>query len=239
MSSPSWLVFKLQLLKATRRSTEQTFYLLMTLQQIKEWPVSRITLKGGHPLPCMARAGSWNDFPRGVPGRERDSSSPAVSKPAQDSGGVGGWVGVGRLDAQIPSWEDIDTDGFSQQDKALPVPIDHKLTAIQLYRLYYSSGWLSQDQCLLWTHSREVFQRLSNAKLTWRASSVTQSCLTLCNPMDYNPVGSSVPWDSPGKNPGVGCHFLLQGVNLPDPGIEPIPPALAGGFFTTDPPGKP
>ena len=20
------------------------------------------------------------------------------------------------------------------------------------------------------------------------------------------------PWDSPGKNPGVGCHFLLQGV---------------------------
>ena len=26
--------------------------------------------------------------------------------------------------------------------------------------------------------------------------------------------------------------------DLPDPGIKPIPPALAGGFFTTAPPGK-
>ena len=29
------------------------------------------------------------------------------------------------------------------------------------------------------------------------------------------------PWDSPGKNTGVGCHFLLQG-NLPNPGLEPV-----------------
>ena len=27
--------------------------------------------------------------------------------------------------------------------------------------------------------------------------------------------------------------------DLPHPGIEPAPPALAGGFFTTEPPGKP
>ena len=27
--------------------------------------------------------------------------------------------------------------------------------------------------------------------------------------------------------------------NLPDPGIEPLSPALAGGFFTAKPPGKP
>jgi len=27
--------------------------------------------------------------------------------------------------------------------------------------------------------------------------------------------------------------------NPPDPGIEPTAPALAGGFFTTEPPGKP
>ena len=27
--------------------------------------------------------------------------------------------------------------------------------------------------------------------------------------------------------------------DLPDPGIEPTSPALAGGFFTTEPPGKP
>ena len=27
--------------------------------------------------------------------------------------------------------------------------------------------------------------------------------------------------------------------DLPNPGIEPVPPALAGGFVTTDPAGKP
>jgi len=27
--------------------------------------------------------------------------------------------------------------------------------------------------------------------------------------------------------------------DLPDPGIEPTSPALAGGFFTAEPPGKP
>ena len=43
------------------------------------------------------------------------------------------------------------------------------------------------------------------------------------------------------KNTRVGCHFLLptQVGNLPNPGIEPQSPALAGGFFTTSPPGKP
>ena len=27
--------------------------------------------------------------------------------------------------------------------------------------------------------------------------------------------------------------------DLPGPGIEPVPPALVGGFFTTEPPGNP
>ena len=42
--------------------------------------------------------------------------------------------------------------------------------------------------------------------------SVTQSCLTLCNPMDYSWPGSSVHGDSPGQNTRVGCHALLQGI---------------------------
>ena len=33
---------------------------------------------------------------------------------------------------------------------------------------------------------------------------------TLCNPKDYSLPGSSVHEDSPGKNTGVCCHFLLQ-----------------------------
>ena len=42
---------------------------------------------------------------------------------------------------------------------------------------------------------------------------VAQSCLTLCDPMDCSPPGSSVHRDSPGKNTGVGCQALLQGIS--------------------------
>ena len=42
------------------------------------------------------------------------------------------------------------------------------------------------------------------------AAKSLQSCLTVCDPIDGSPLGSPCPWDSPGKNTGVGCHFLLQ-----------------------------
>ena len=42
------------------------------------------------------------------------------------------------------------------------------------------------------------------------AAKSLQSCPTLCNPIDSSSPGSPCPWDSPGKNTGVGCHFLLQ-----------------------------
>ena len=48
----------------------------------------------------------------------------------------------------------------------------------------------------------------------YSACLVAQSCLTLCDPMDCSPPGSSVHGDSPGKNTGVGCHALLQGIFL-------------------------
>ena len=41
-----------------------------------------------------------------------------------------------------------------------------------------------------------------------------QSYLTLCNPMDCSPLGSSVHGNFPGKNTGVGWHALLQGIFL-------------------------
>ena len=40
----------------------------------------------------------------------------------------------------------------------------------------------------------------------------TQLCPTLCDPMDCSLSGSSVHGDSPGKNTGMGCHALLQGI---------------------------
>ena len=41
------------------------------------------------------------------------------------------------------------------------------------------------------------------------AAKSLQSCPSLCCPIDGSSPGSR-PWDSPGKNTGVGCHFLLQ-----------------------------
>ena len=41
------------------------------------------------------------------------------------------------------------------------------------------------------------------------AAKSLQSCPTLCDPIDGSPPGSH-PWDSPGKNTGVGCRFLFQ-----------------------------
>ena len=66
---------------------------------------------------------------------------------------------------------------------------------------------------------------------------VAQSCLTLCNPMSCSPqapqiVGFFRPeyWS--------GLLFCSPG-GLPDPGMETTSPALAGGFSTTEPSGKP
>ena len=53
---------------------------------------------------------------------------------------------------------------------------------------------------------------------------------TLCDAMDCSQPSSSVCGDSPGKNPGIGCHTFLQ--RIFPPGIKPRS-ALAGKFFTT------
>ena len=49
------------------------------------------------------------------------------------------------------------------------------------------------------------------------------------------------PWNFPGKNTGVGCHFLLLGI-FPIQGSNPHLPSLLnwpGRFFTTESLGKP
>ena len=58
-----------------------------------------------------------------------------------------------------------------------------------------------------------------------------QSCPSLC---DSEPTRLHYPWDSPGKNTGVGCHALLQVVfSTQGSNLSLLSPALAGGFFTT------
>ena len=67
---------------------------------------------------------------------------------------------------------------------------------------------------------------------------VAKFCPTLAIPYNcMQPTRLLCPWDFPGKNIGLGCHFLLQGIF--DPEIELMSPTRAGGFFTTEPLGKP
>ena len=57
-------------------------------------------------------------------------------------------------------------------------------------------------------------------------------------PNEPYPASLFCPWDFPGKNIGVGCYFLLQGILLTQ-GLNPCLLHLTCGFFTTEPPGKP
>ena len=66
-------------------------------------------------------------------------------------------------------------------------------------------------------------------------SEVTQSCPTLCDPVDCSPPGSSVH--------GISQARILEWVaistgDLPDQGIEPRSPTLQADALTSEPPGK-
>ena len=67
-------------------------------------------------------------------------------------------------------------------------------------------------------------------------SEVAQSCQTLCDPVDSSPPGSSSMGFSR-QEYWSGLAFPSPG-DLPNLGMEPVSPALAGRFFTTEPPGK-
>ena len=67
---------------------------------------------------------------------------------------------------------------------------------------------------------------------------VAQSYLTLCDPVDITPPGSSVHGGSPGMNTGVGCHALLQGI-FPTQGSNPGLPHCRRVFYCVSHQGSP
>ena len=66
---------------------------------------------------------------------------------------------------------------------------------------------------------------------------VAKLCPTLCDPMNCSPPGSSVHGISKAKK--LEWVAISFSGDLLDPGIEPLSPALAGGFFTPEPPRSP
>ena len=68
--------------------------------------------------------------------------------------------------------------------------------------------WHKSQQVSLWSTSWS-----NGNKNKTNAAKSLQLCPTLCDsvrPQRRQPTRLPRPWDSPGKNTGVGCHFLLQ-----------------------------
>ena len=91
---------------------------------------------------------------------------------------------------------------------------------------------------VLWKHQVSMFPSQERLTSIVVLCLVAQSCLTLWDPMDCSPPGSSVHGNSPSKSIGMGCHALLQGF-FPNSGIEPRSPTLQVDSLTSDPPGQP
>ena len=59
--------------------------------------------------------------------------------------------------------------------------------------------------------------RVNPRDQVWEAVVVKGGCCLVAKsrPPLCDPTGLLCPWDFPGKNTGVGCHFLLQGSSRP------------------------
>ena len=76
-----------------------------------------------------------------------------------------------------------------------------------------------------------LFPRLTHVSL---CANLLQPCLTLCDLMQP----TRLPWDSPGKNTGMGCRDLLRGSSRPrDQIFISVSPALAKGSLPLASPG--
>ena len=121
-----------------------------------------------------------------------------------------------------------------------------------------SLGWENPLEEGMTTHSSILTWRIPMDRGTWWATvhgvakvghdwatelnwTKLKLCLTLCYPVDCSPPGSSVHRDSPGKNTGMGCHALLQGI-FPTQGPNLLLLCLLhwkAGSLPLGPPGKP
>ena len=80
-----------------------------------------------------------------------------------------------------------------------------------------------------------IQERRGKNVFTYLCCLVAKSHLTLLQPHGLWTTRLLSPQHFPGKNTGVGCHFLSPG-GFPDPRIKLC---IAGRFFTTEPPRKP
>ena len=83
----------------------------------------------------------------------------------------------------------------------------HKRSQVTRFITYRSQEWSNKPSAVP-SHREQVIREQVGCV---HAKSL-QSCLTLCDPMDCSPPGSSVHGVLQARIPGVGCQALLQGI---------------------------
>ena len=117
--------------------------------------------------------------------------------------------------------------GLTRKSPLLPSPSILAKRSFAESQELVSASWASSVYRILWG---EILQSPLRKVLS------AQSCLNLCDPMDYSPPGSSVH--------GISQARILEWVAISSskgsswPGIELVSPALTGRFFTTVAPSQ-
>ena len=102
-------------------------------------------------------------------------------------------------------------------------------------------------QSWIWKQVLICFQKKKNYLLHWGVKSCTMRWLCVHSrsvmsssfqPHGLQPNRLSCPWNFPGKNTGVGCYFLLQGI-FPTQGSNPRFLHSQADSLPLKPPGKP
>ena len=171
----------------------------------------------------MPSAGRWVSSP--------DSECPGCSRgylPTRELRAEGNWEPVGKQQVASPQEQALDR-GLAHTSSG------HSIRGAggKQHGTGPSSTW--SDQVLATGHLAEGEAR-EPAGMKGKVL-VTQSCPTLCDPMDCNPPGSSVHRISQARI--LECVAIPSPGDLPDPGIEPWSPALQEDSLPSESPGKP
>ena len=133
---------------------------------------------------------------------------------AQDERNLHLWYSAGRVGTHL---QGTSSSGYYYTTK--------KETSVYLSPLTYLGLFVIisiQEVCLTFFWAGNAYANYLEAtglRTAAAAAKSLQSCPTLRDPIDSSPHSIIImemkdrlpcPWDSPGKNAGVGCHFLLQ-----------------------------
>ena len=143
--------------------------------------------------------------------------------------------------AHPPSSSTFPTRVVRLLEQSINVPGHRIITQSPWFAIEFTIGAvhpLGLDKCRM---TRVHYYRANTGQFHTHTDTHTefiQSCLTLCDPMDCSPPGSSVHGIFPGMNTEVGCRFLLQGIFLTQ-GLNPSLPHCRQTLYRLSHQGSP